>query len=75
MRSTHYCFLFFSLLLLASATTFGQSLSVGRVSGSFQSDVQYLFEDPIIGADDVEERVLSNTYMQKQAGEERKKEN
>jgi len=64
MRSIHYFLLLFPLLLLTSSPTLGQSLSVGRVSGSFQSDVQYLFEDPIIGADDVEERVLSNTYMQ-----------
>jgi GNAT superfamily N-acetyltransferase len=41
------------------------SLSVpGQISGSFQSDVQYLFPDSLIGAEAVDEKVLSNSYLQ-----------
>lgn len=36
----------------------------GQISGSFQSDVQYLFPDSIIGAEAVDERVLSNSFLQ-----------
>ncbi len=36
----------------------------GQVNGSFQTDVQYLFPDSIIGAEAVDERLLSNTFFQ-----------
>ncbi|MFK7922513.1 MAG: DUF6029 family protein [Bacteroidia bacterium] len=39
-------------------------VSSGNISGSFQSDVQYLFPDSIIGAEAVDEKVLSNSYLQ-----------
>lgn len=60
---------FFSLLLLLLSDfgAFAQNqnpISVGNISGSFQSDVQYLFPDSIIGAGEVEENVLSNSFLQ-----------
>lgn len=36
----------------------------GQIAGSFQSDVQYLFPDSIIGAAAVDEKVLSNSFLQ-----------
>ncbi len=42
-----------------------QTLSVpGTINGSFQTDVQYLFPDSLIGAEEVPEKILSNTYLQ-----------
>lgn len=35
-----------------------------QVRGSFQMDAQYLFPDSIIGADAVDERFLSNSFLQ-----------
>ncbi|MCB0854982.1 MAG: hypothetical protein KDD63_22325, partial [Bacteroidetes bacterium] len=42
----------------------GQNIETGNISGSFQSDVQYLFPDSIIGANAVDENVLSNSFLQ-----------
>ncbi len=39
-------------------------ISTGNISGSFQTDVQYLFPDSIIGAEAVDEKVLSNSFLQ-----------
>ncbi|MEM7656946.1 MAG: DUF6029 family protein, partial [Bacteroidota bacterium] len=38
--------------------------SPGTISGSFQTDVQYLFPDSVIGAGEVPEDVLSNSNLQ-----------
>lgn len=60
--------LFFILLLLSSLGIFAQnnpnSLNLGNISGSFQSDVQWYFEDSVINAQTVEEEVASNTFLQ-----------
>ena len=42
----------------------GQNQSQGYINGSFQTDVQYLFQDSVIGADAVDEKVLSNSFLQ-----------
>lgn len=60
---------FYSGLLLVSCllhqSLWAQNpISVGNISGSFQSDVQYLFPDSVIGAGEVDEKVLSNSYLQ-----------
>jgi hypothetical protein len=53
-------------LILLHATLQAQSGATipGIVSGSFQSDVQYLFPDTLIGAEAVDEKVLSNSFLQ-----------
>lgn len=56
--------LFTFFLTTASFSVFGQNSDPGRISGSFQTDVQYLFEDSVIGANAVDERLLSNSYLQ-----------
>ena len=59
------------LLLLCLAYGLGpvpglhaQQLSTQNIHGSFQTDAQYLFPDSIIGAAAVDEKVLSNTFLQ-----------
>ena len=56
----------FGLLCLfaPSATLQAQELSLGNISGSFQSDTQWYFEDSLISAQTVDENVRSNTFMQ-----------
>lgn len=39
-------------------------ISSGNISGSFQTDIQYLFPDSIIGAEEVDEKILSNSFLQ-----------
>ncbi|MDP5169915.1 MAG: DUF6029 family protein [Bacteroidia bacterium] len=51
-------------LWLFAIPGFSQNNDPGRISGSFQTDVQYLFEDSVIGANAVDERVLSNSFLQ-----------
>ncbi|TAE47451.1 MAG: hypothetical protein EAZ89_17825, partial [Bacteroidetes bacterium] len=46
------------------SSVFAQDLPGSQVSGSFQTDVQYLFPDSVIGAADVPEKVRSNSYLQ-----------
>ncbi|WNJ16631.1 DUF6029 family protein [Pontibacter sp. G13] len=41
-----------------------QNVAGGTISGSFQTDVQYLFPDSIIGAEKVDENILSNSFLQ-----------
>lgn len=55
---------FFLIGLLSSGSLVAQNNDPGRISGSFQTDVQYLFEDSVIGANAVDERLLSNSYLQ-----------
>lgn len=55
---------FFFCLAMISYSGFGQNTDPGRISGSFQTDVQYLFEDSVIGANAVDENLLSNSYLQ-----------
>ncbi|MEO0896575.1 MAG: DUF6029 family protein [Bacteroidota bacterium] len=56
--------LFSLVFLLSHSWAQNFSDSPARINGSFQTDVQYLFPDSIIGADAVDERVLSNTFLQ-----------
>ena len=57
--------LLFTLLLMSSLGVWAQnnpnSLNLGNVSGSFQSDVQWYFEDSVINAETVDEELASNT--------------
>lgn len=52
------------LLSILALPLSAQGPQMGTISGSFQSDVQYLFPDSIIGADEVDENILSNSYLQ-----------
>lgn len=52
--------LFFAAISDAAA----QDQTQGYINGSFQTDVQYLFPDSVIGADAVDEKVLSNSFLQ-----------
>ncbi|MCI4671389.1 MAG: DUF6029 family protein [Bacteroidia bacterium] len=57
----------FSVIFISSGlTSFSQNskLPPPRISGSLQSDVQYLITDTIIGATAPRERILSNTFLQ-----------
>ncbi len=60
--------IFSSILVLVVCTLparlWAQDPDLGRISGSFQTDVQYLFEDSVIGANAVDERLLSNSFLQ-----------
>jgi hypothetical protein len=58
--------LLFLACLLLKLSVFSQApnIPVPRISGSFQTDVQYLVSDSVIGATAPEERVLSNTFLQ-----------
>lgn len=47
-----------------SFSTFSQDLPGTSVSGSFQTDVQYLFPDSAIGAVNVDEKIYSNSFFQ-----------
>ncbi len=59
-------FLFLLIVLLSYASLWaqkeGKNENKFNVSGNFQSDLQYYFEDQKIGAVAVDERLLSNTY-------------
>ncbi|RMG70936.1 MAG: hypothetical protein D6722_07785 [Bacteroidetes bacterium] len=57
-------FLPIALLLSLPILALGQGISTKNIHGSFQTDVQYLFPDSIIGAAAVDEKVLSNTFLQ-----------
>lgn len=52
------CLLLSTLILNAQ----GHSSDFGRVTGSIQLDAQYYTQDSVIGAPEVPERVLSNTF-------------
>lgn len=52
------------LMGLCSISWAQQPLINGQINGSFQTDVQYLFPDSIIGAEEVDEKLLSNTFLQ-----------
>ncbi|MDX2250460.1 MAG: DUF6029 family protein [Bacteroidia bacterium] len=52
------------MVVFFTARLDAQEVSSGDISGSFQSDVQYLFPDSIIGASAVDEHVLSNSFLQ-----------
>ncbi len=53
------------LLLLGPFDLVGQlSLGNPRINGSFQTDVQYLQDDPAIGATAPDEAILSNSFLQ-----------
>ena len=51
-------------LLFAAVPLLAQDLQLGHISGSFQTDVQAYFADTLIGAQAVDERLLSNTFLQ-----------
>ncbi|MEZ4825292.1 MAG: DUF6029 family protein [Bacteroidia bacterium] len=54
----------FTFIYGISGYVLSQENAAGNISGSFQSDVQYLFPDSIIGAAAVDEHVLSNSFLQ-----------
>lgn len=58
--------LFLSVIFITalSATVFSQGLLTNSsIQGDFQTDFQYYFEDTLIGAPDVPEKLLSNGYL------------
>ncbi len=54
----------FLLTGMATSSLKSQNIQSGNISGSFQTDVQAYFEDTLIGAEIVDERILSNSYLQ-----------
>ncbi|MEO0468525.1 MAG: DUF6029 family protein, partial [Bacteroidota bacterium] len=56
--------IFLLLLLSMPMAIQAQNLQAGTIRGSFQTDVQYLFPDSVIGADGVDEKILSNSFLQ-----------
>jgi hypothetical protein len=50
------------LLLSQSGMTVVRAQTAGRLSGNFQADVQVYNQDSLIGAPEVSERLLSNSY-------------
>ncbi|HEX3073030.1 MAG TPA: DUF6029 family protein, partial [Ignavibacteriales bacterium] len=50
------------LLITAGATAFGQT-SDARISGNFQIDAQYYQKDSAIGAEEVDQKILSNSFL------------
>ncbi len=60
-------YLFLTLMFFVCFSTqvvVAQNQDPGRINGSFQTDVQYLFEDSVIGANAVDENLLSNSFLQ-----------
>lgn len=56
----------FAALICLAVSTFGQGYEVedlGVISGSLQSDVQSYLPDSLIGAPEVPEKMLSNTFV------------
>lgn len=54
----------FLLTGMVTSSLKSQNIQSGNISGSFQTDVQAYFEDTLIGAEIVDERILSNSYLQ-----------
>jgi hypothetical protein len=50
------------ILLFSASSAFSQDL--GRITGSFQTDAQIYFADSVINAPEVDEKFLSNSYVQ-----------
>ena len=50
------------ILSLFSLTSYAQSILGGKVTGNFQMDIQASKEDSIIGAEKVNEKLLSNAF-------------
>ncbi|MEL6674115.1 MAG: DUF6029 family protein [Bacteroidota bacterium] len=63
LKSLHY-YLFTGFILLFLYPAAAQQTPLKNISGSFQTDVQLLFPDSLIGAEAVDEKVLSNSYLQ-----------
>jgi hypothetical protein len=60
-------FRFLLLLMGITSLCFAQQQEkkdMGSINGSFQSDVQWYFEDSIINAQTVDEELMSNTFLQ-----------
>lgn len=55
-------FLIVTLCLMFSNYLFSQGILGGKVTGSFQTDVQFSKEDSVIGSSKVDEKILSNTF-------------
>lgn len=56
----------FIVIFAMTCVIFGQSqnlLQNSQIHGDFQTDFQYYFQDSLIGAPDVPEKLLSNGYM------------
>lgn len=54
----------FLALWLSAATLLAQQPETGNLTGSFQSDVQLYFADSVINANAVDERIMSNSFLQ-----------
>ena len=54
--------LLFVLMLFICTHTFAQ-VNLGKVSGSFQTDAQYYFEDSVIGAPEFPEGMGANSFL------------
>lgn len=50
------------LLLFSAGTIFSQGILGGKVSGNFQIDAQYYQKDSLIGAEEVDEKILINAF-------------
>lgn len=64
MRITTHCVLLLIAVLGGLSSGLGQETSLQRIHGSFQTDVQYLFADSVIGAGEVPEKIRSNSFLQ-----------
>lgn len=50
------------LLIFSAGTTFSQGILGGKVSGNFQVDAQYYQKDSLIGAEEIDEKILINAF-------------
>ncbi len=55
--------LFSAILIMAGTINAQQNFNAGSVSGNFKLDAQTYRPDSLIGADTVDEKMLSNSYM------------
>ena len=58
-----YIILVLLFWLIFSSQINAQDLLGGKISGSFQLDAQTYFKDDVIGAKDVNEKILSNSFL------------
>lgn len=57
-----FSFLITIVFLSVSTSIFSQGILGGKISGNFQVDAQYYQKDSLIGAEDVEEKMLINAF-------------
>lgn len=63
LKSFTFLFLFIGGLTSLFAQNFEQVMSKGQIRGNFQFDMQYYQEDTVIGAQQPNEEVLSNGFL------------